>query len=159
VQSLLRSVRFTNMGGIYLDTVCNKWMQSCLWRGTRTHQHAHPPPHTHTYISIYIIQLCNQSVNSFIHSFIHQWLCRPLLGPGYFISFIIFFTETVGLLGWVISPSQGRHLHTGQQKHRINAHADILGLSGIRIHDAAFELVKTIHALDRAATVIGLVRE
>jgi hypothetical protein len=32
-----------------------------------------------------------------------------------------FFTQTVGLFGRVISPSQGRYLYTGQHKHRINA--------------------------------------
>jgi hypothetical protein len=37
--------------------------------------------------------------NTLIHSFIHQWLYSPLLGPGLFFSFVIFFTQTVGLLG------------------------------------------------------------
>jgi hypothetical protein len=46
-----------------------------------------------------------------------------------------FFTQTVGLLGRVISPSQGRYLYTGQHKHRINAYTDINALSGIRTHD------------------------
>jgi hypothetical protein len=69
------------------------------------------------------------------HSFIHQWLYSTLLGPGLFFSFVIFFTQTVGLLGRVISPSQGRYLHTGQHKHRINAHTDIHALSGIRTYD------------------------
>jgi hypothetical protein len=32
------------------------------------------------------------------------------------------YTQTVGLLGRVISPLQGRYLHTEQHKHRINAH-------------------------------------
>jgi hypothetical protein len=32
------------------------------------------------------------------------------------------YTQSVGLLGRGISPSQGRYLHTEQQKHRINAH-------------------------------------
>jgi hypothetical protein len=32
------------------------------------------------------------------------------------------FTQSVGLLGRGISPSQGRYLHTGQHKHRLNAH-------------------------------------
>jgi hypothetical protein len=36
-------------------------------------------------------------------SFIFQWLCRPLLGPGLFFSFLIFVTQTVGLLGRVVS--------------------------------------------------------
>jgi hypothetical protein len=32
------------------------------------------------------------------------------------------FTQSLGLLGRGISLSQGRYLHTGQHKHRINAH-------------------------------------
>jgi hypothetical protein len=32
------------------------------------------------------------------------------------------FSQSVGLLGRAISPSQGRYLNTGQHKHRINAH-------------------------------------
>jgi hypothetical protein len=35
----------------------------------------------------------------------------------------------------VISPPQGRYLHTGQQKPRINAHTDIHTLNRIRTHD------------------------
>jgi hypothetical protein len=58
-----------------------------------------------------------------IHSFIHQWLYSPLLGPDPFFSFIIVFTQTVGLLGQVISQFQGHYLHAGQ--HRINAHTNV----------------------------------
>jgi hypothetical protein len=69
------------------------------------------------------------------YSFIHQWLYSPLLGPDLFFSFVIFFTQTIGLLGRVISPSQGRYRHTWQQKHKINAHTHIHALSGIRTYD------------------------
>jgi hypothetical protein len=34
-------------------------------------------------------------------------------------------------------------------------HTDIYALSGIRNHDPSVRAVKTVHALDRAATVIG----
>jgi hypothetical protein len=44
-------------------------------------------------------------------------------------------TQTVGLLGRVISPSQGLYLHNDQHKHRINVHTDIHASSGIRTHD------------------------
>jgi hypothetical protein len=74
----------------------------------------------------------------FIHSFIPQWLYSPLLGPGFFFSFVIYFTQTVGLLEWVISPSQGRYLKTGQHKHREKAYTNIHVLSGIRTHDPSF---------------------
>jgi hypothetical protein len=73
--------------------------------------------------------------HSFIHSFIHQWPYSPLLVPGFSFSFVIFFTQTVGLLGRMISPSQGPYLHTGQHKHRINAYTDIHALNGIRTHE------------------------
>jgi hypothetical protein len=80
---------------------------------------------------------------------------QPLLGPGLFCSFVIFFWQTVGILGRVISPSQGHYLHTGQHKHRINAHPDILALSGIPTHVSSVERAKIVHAVDRAATVTG----
>jgi hypothetical protein len=74
----------------------------------------------------------------FIHSFIHQRLYCLLLGPRLFFSFIIFFTQTVGLLGGVISPLQGLCIHTGQYKHKINAYTDIHAFSEIRTHDPSF---------------------
>jgi hypothetical protein len=51
------------------------------------------------------------------------------------IQFRNHFSQTVGLFGRVISPSQGRYLNTGQHKHRINAYTDIHASSGIRAHD------------------------
>jgi hypothetical protein len=44
-----------------------------------------------------------------------------LVGPGRFFSFLI-YSQLVGPLGRVISPSQGRYLNTGQHKHRINTY-------------------------------------
>jgi hypothetical protein len=84
---------------------------------------------------VFLRQNPNLIRSTFSHSFIHQWLYSPLLGPGLFFSFVIFFTQTIGLLGRVISPSQDRYLHTGQHKHRIKAHTDIHASSGIRFHD------------------------
>jgi hypothetical protein len=55
----------------------------------------------------------------------------------------------------VIIPSQGRYIHTGQHKHRINAHANIHALSGIRTHGPSVRTNEELHVLDRAATVIG----
>jgi hypothetical protein len=83
--------------------------------------------------------------NSFVHSFIigSTALCWALA----YSSFVIFFTQTVGLLGRAISPSQGRYLHTGQHKHRINAHTDIHALSGIRTHDPSVRESKHISSL------------
>jgi hypothetical protein len=54
--------------------------------------------------------------------FFFQWLFQPIQIPGLLFSSVIIFSHTVGLLGRVVSPSQGRYLNTGQNKHRINAY-------------------------------------
>jgi hypothetical protein len=66
--------------------------------------------------------------------------------------FLELFRHIVGLLGRVISPSQGLYLHrtTRHRKTRTNIHA----LSGIRAHDPSNQTVKT-RASDRTATVTG----
>jgi hypothetical protein len=72
---------------------------------------------------------------TFSYSFIHQWLYSPLFGPGLFIGFVIFFTQTVGLLGRVISLTQGLYLPAWQHKHRINAYTDTHASCGKTVHD------------------------
>jgi hypothetical protein len=57
-------------------------------------------------------------------STIYVWLYCPLLDLGRFFSFLIFLTQSLGLLERGISPSKGRYLHT-----------DIHASSGIRTHD------------------------
>jgi hypothetical protein len=49
------------------------------------------------------------------------WLYSPLFGLGRFSSILI-YTQSVGLLGRGISPSQSRYIQIGQHKHRINLH-------------------------------------
>jgi hypothetical protein len=68
--------------------------------------------------------------------------------------FLELFRHMVGLLGRVISPSQGLYLHrtTQHRKTRTNIHA----LSGIRTHNPSNQPVKT-HASDRTATVTSAV--
>jgi hypothetical protein len=49
----------------------------------------------------------------------------PLMPYSYGVEVCIFlwiYTQSVGLLGRVIGPSQGLYLNTGQHKHRIDAH-------------------------------------
>jgi hypothetical protein len=60
---------------------------------------------------------------------------QPFVGLWPILQFRNNFSQTVGLLGRVIIPSQGLYLNTGQYKHRINEHTDIHTLSGIRTHD------------------------
>jgi hypothetical protein len=66
--------------------------------------------------------------------------------------FVELFKHMVGLLGRVISPSQGLCLHrtTQHRKTWTNIHA----LSGIRTHDPSNQPTKT-HTSNRTATVTG----
>jgi hypothetical protein len=54
---------------------------------------------------------------------IYLWLCSPCIGHLPLLQFLnSIYVQSVGLLGQGISQSQGRYLHTEQNKHRINAH-------------------------------------
>jgi hypothetical protein len=85
---------------------------------------------------------------------------QPFVGPSPLLQFRDIFRQPVGLLGRGISPSQSRYLHAEQHKHRINAytHQTSMPWVGFEPTIPAFERAKTIHASDRAATVIGSVR-
>jgi hypothetical protein len=73
---------------------------------------------------------------------------QPFVGPwSLFFSFLI-FTQSVGLTGREISPSQRRYLHTGQQKQNPQV--------GFEPTIPVFVRVKTVHTLDGAAILIGL---
>jgi hypothetical protein len=74
-------------------------------------------------------------------------------GPWPLIQFRNHISQTIGLLGRVISPSARplpKHRTTQTQNKRIHT-PNIRMLSGIRTHERA----KTVHALDPAATVTG----
>jgi hypothetical protein len=76
------------------------------------------------------------------------------LGRFTYRRFLELFRHMLGLLGRVISSSQGLYLHrTKHRKTRTNIHA----LSGIRTHDPSNQPAKT-HASDRTATVTGIRR-
>jgi hypothetical protein len=60
--------------------------------------------------------------------------------------------HSIGLLGRVISPSQGRYLTQTQNKR---TQASMLRV-GFEPTIQVFERAKTVHALEGAATVIGL---
>jgi hypothetical protein len=94
------------------------------------------------------------------------------VGLGSFFSLLI-YSQSVGLLGRVISSSQDLYLNTGENKHIYTPH--INALSVIRTHDhsvrasecssclrpldyrdrLASERAKAVHALDRSTTVTG----
>jgi hypothetical protein len=77
-------------------------------------------------------------------------------GPWPLLSVSWSFSQTVGLLGRVISSSQGLYLNTGQHKHRINAytHRTSMPWVGFKPTIPASEREKTVYALDLSATVI-----
>jgi hypothetical protein len=87
--------------------------------------------------------------------FIHQCPYSPLLGPGLFFSFVIIFTQTVGLLRRGISQWQSRCLHTAQQKQKIKHTRASVPTVGLEPTTLASERAKTFHTLHRAATGIG----
>jgi hypothetical protein len=64
-------------------------------------------------------------------------------------------TQSVGLLGRRISLSQGRYLHTGQHKYKSKRTQTSMPQVGSEPTIPVFERAKTVHALDRVATVIG----
>jgi hypothetical protein len=70
-------------------------------------------------------------------------------GPRPVIEFRNHFSQMVGLLGRVISPSQGRYLNRGQHKHRINAytHQTSMPWVGFESTIPASGRGKTVHAL------------
>jgi hypothetical protein len=72
-------------------------------------------------------------------------------------SFRNHFSQTVGLLGRVISPSHGRYINTGRHKHRINAYTHEITMPWVEFEPTipASERAKKVHALDRATTVTG----
>jgi hypothetical protein len=78
-----------------------------------------------------------------------------LLDPGRVFRFLIFFSQSVGLLVRGISSSQVRYLHTEQHKHRINVHRHPCVEWDSNLTILVFERSKTVHALDRASAVIG----
>jgi hypothetical protein len=67
--------------------------------------------------------------------------------------FLDLFTQSVGLLGRGISPSQGRYLHTGQHKQNKRTQTFMPQVE-FEPTIPLFEWVKTVHALDHVAAVI-----
>jgi hypothetical protein len=81
---------------------------------------------------------------------------QPFLGPLPFSQFLDLFTQSVVLLGRVISPSQGLSTYTQdiiktQNKRKETSMPQV----GFEPKIPMFERTKTVHASDRAATVFG----
>jgi hypothetical protein len=96
---------------------------------------------------------------SYSYSGIYLSIYLSTYGSTVLVELVLFFsvliyTQSVGLLGRVISPSQGRYLHRTtqtQNKHTKTSMTEV----GFEPTIQVFERVKRVNALDRAATVIG----
>jgi hypothetical protein len=66
--------------------------------------------------------------------------------------FSVSWPQMVGLLGWVISSSQGLYLNTEKHAH---THQISMPWVGFKPTIPASKRAKTVHALDRSATVTG----
>jgi hypothetical protein len=80
--------------------------------------------------------------------------CTGLVDLGRFLSFFI-YTQSVGLLGRGISPSQGRRLHTEQHKRNKRIQTSMTRM-GFEPTIPVFERAKIVPTLDCASTLIGI---
>jgi hypothetical protein len=106
---------------------------------------------------------CNPPWNTSPHAYLFYFpdksiylsvAVQPFVGPLSLFQFLDLFTQSVGLLGRGISPSQGRYQHTGQHKQNKRTQTSMPQM-GFENTIPVFEVTKTVHVLDRAATVIG----
>jgi hypothetical protein len=85
----------------------------------------------------------------------YLWLYSPLLGLGRFFSFLIFYT--VGRTSWTEDQPVVRPLPTERTTQTQNKRTQTsMPQVGFEPTIPVFERAKTIHALDRAAAVMGL---
>jgi hypothetical protein len=97
-----------------------------------------------------------------VFSFFSLWRYNPNSGLGLsprnfpFHFSLLDLRQSVGLLGRVISSSQGLYLYTNTEKRtHIHKHQTSMPWVGFEPMILASERAKTVHALDHWATVIG----
>jgi hypothetical protein len=110
----------------------------------------------HSLLQGYLFYSCTSETVSSIH-YIFSLALQPPWALASSFSFMIIL-QTVGLLGRVISSSQGRYLNTGQQKHRINTNTHQTSMPCVVFEPTipASRRAKAIYALDDSVTVTGL---
>jgi hypothetical protein len=85
----------------------------------------------------------------------HLWLYSPLLDLGRFFSFLILYT--VGRTPWTGDQPVAKPLRTNRTTQTRNKRTQTtVPRVGFEPTIPAFERAQTVHALDRAATVIGV---
>jgi hypothetical protein len=105
----------------------------------------HPNPFKTIYLSIYL------SIYSCCSNLEHKASVK------HFVSLqFLNFRQSVGLLGWEISLTQGRYLHRMTQTQNKRKQTSMPSV-GFEPTNPMSERTKTFHALDRAATVIGII--
>jgi hypothetical protein len=127
----------------------------------------HPPLHTSLEVSRYnsysgkppsqafrAVRLIWTNNTHLLNPFLLPLRCRCCF---LFFFYILIILQMVGLLGRVISSSQGLYLNTGQHKNRINIYTyqTSIPFVGFKLTIPASERGKTVHVLDRSATVTG----
>jgi hypothetical protein len=81
-------------------------------------------------------------------------ICTALVDLGRFFSFLIY--NTVGRTSWTVNQLVARPLPTHRITQTENKRTQIsMAVVGFESTTTVFELAKTVHVLDRAATVIG----
>jgi hypothetical protein len=113
----------------------------------------------HSHLSTSILILCGAGYGKQLQSAIHTCLSismalKPFVRPWPLFLVSWSFTQSEGPLGQGISPSQGRYLNTGQHKQNKCIQTSMPQV-GFELMIPVFEGAKTVHALDRAATVIA----
>jgi hypothetical protein len=93
---------------------------------------------------------------SFVTSYLSNYSSTALCWTLGAFSVSSSFTQSVEHLGRGISPSQGRYLHIGKHRNR-KTHIQTY-MSSVEFEPTipVFKLTKTVHALDRATTVIDI---
>jgi hypothetical protein len=109
--SICLSVYLSIYLSIYLPVYISLYLSICL----SVYLSMYLSVYLSTYLSVYLCMYLST------YPSIHVWMYSPLLDLGRF-SVSWSFSQSVGLLGRGISPSQGRYVHIGQHKHRINTH-------------------------------------
>jgi hypothetical protein len=136
----------TVVARVWFQVVWDLWWTKCHWDRFSGSNSASPANShsTNCFIKYLSIYLYGSTV--------------ILLDLGRFFSFLI-YTQLVGLLGREISPSQGRYLRREQKKTQNKRTQTSMPWVGFESTIPPFERAKTVHALDRAATVIGSVNK
>jgi hypothetical protein len=140
-ESYQLSIRFTTSELLFLN---GNWPESLSRQHKRRRrspeyfflklQLSGTEPFTYSYACIYI-SVC-----------LSVYVSTAFVDLGLFFSFLI-YTQSIGILGQDISPSQGRYLHK-------RTHISMLWV-GFEPTIPLFEGVKTVHGLNRAATLIS----